>query len=101
MVSSGRITSRSWLASHARIRDTMVQMVPARGRRSLTTVILVHGMVTSAAAPATTVRCTNDAEVLDGVLSVLDSHEFVFARLVGLANALGCTYPYSPFLRDG
>ena len=56
-----------------------------------------HG--TSAAAPATTVGCTNDGEVLDGVLSALDSHEFVFARLMGLANALGCRYPYSPFMR--
>jgi hypothetical protein len=55
-----------------------------------------HG--TSAAAPATTVGCTNDAEVFDGVLSVLDSHEFVFARLMGLANALGCMYLHSPFI---
>ena len=47
-----------------------------------------HG--TSASAPATTVPCTTDAEVLDGILSVLDTHEFVFARLMGLAGALGC-----------
>jgi RNA exonuclease 1 len=55
-----------------------------------------HG--TSPAAPATTVACTNDAEVLDGVLSVLDTHEFVFARLMGLADALGCmcTRPFIP-----
>jgi len=50
-----------------------------------------HG--TSPAAPATTVACTNDAEVLDGVLSVLDTHEFVFARLMGLADALGWVTP--------
>ncbi len=47
-----------------------------------------HGM--SASAPATTVACTNDAEVLDGVLGALDTHEFVFGRLMGLADALGC-----------
>ena len=52
-----------------------------------------HG--TSATAPATTVGCTNDAEVLDGVLSMLDAHEFVFARLMGLTDALGCAYPRS------
>ncbi|KAI9508061.1 hypothetical protein F5148DRAFT_1284472 [Russula earlei] len=50
-----------------------------------------HG--TSAAAPATTVACANDAEVLDGVLDALDSHEFVFARLMGLAEALGWITP--------
>ncbi|KAI0293180.1 hypothetical protein B0F90DRAFT_1670908 [Multifurca ochricompacta] len=50
-----------------------------------------HG--TSAAAPATTVSCTNDAEVVDGVLRVLDAHEFVFARLMGLADALGWVTP--------
>lgn len=49
-----------------------------------------HG--TSATAPATTVACTNDAEVLDGLLGVLDTHDFVFARLMGLADALGCTW---------
>ncbi|KAF8496216.1 hypothetical protein F5888DRAFT_1706478 [Russula emetica] len=50
-----------------------------------------HG--TSASAPATTVACTNDAEVLEGVLGALDSHEFVFARLMTLADALGWVTP--------
>ncbi|KAI0248416.1 hypothetical protein BJV78DRAFT_799137 [Lactifluus subvellereus] len=50
-----------------------------------------HG--TSASAPATTVPCTNDTEVVDGVLGVLDAHEFVFARLMGLADALGWVTP--------
>ncbi|KAH9958157.1 hypothetical protein BC827DRAFT_1362457 [Russula dissimulans] len=50
-----------------------------------------HGM--SASAPATTVACTTDAEVLEGVLGVLDSHQFVFARLMGLADALGWVTP--------
>ncbi|KAN0141735.1 hypothetical protein V8E53_000197 [Lactarius tabidus] len=47
-----------------------------------------HG--TSATAPATTVACANDAEVLDGLVGALDSHEFIFGRLMGLADALGC-----------
>jgi len=50
-----------------------------------------HG--TSASVPATTVPCTNDTEVLDGVLGVLDAHEFVFARFMGLADALGWVTP--------
>jgi len=52
-----------------------------------------HG--TSASAPATTVACSTDAEVLEGVLGALDSHEFVFARLMGLADALGWVTPRS------
>ncbi|KAI0266318.1 hypothetical protein BGY98DRAFT_1191446 [Russula aff. rugulosa BPL654] len=50
-----------------------------------------HG--TSASAPATTVPCTNDAEVIEGVVGALDSHEFVFARLMTLADALGWVTP--------
>ncbi|KAH9061888.1 hypothetical protein EDB87DRAFT_383981 [Lactarius vividus] len=50
-----------------------------------------HGA--SATAPATTVACANDAEVLDGLVGALDSHEFVFGRLMGLADALGWITP--------
>jgi hypothetical protein len=32
--------------------------------------------------------------VLEGVLGALDSHEFVFARMMGLADALGCTWSF-------
>ena len=45
---------------------------------------------TSATAPATTVACASDAEVHDGIIGALDSHEFIFGRLMGLADALGC-----------
>jgi RNA exonuclease 1 len=45
---------------------------------------------TSASTSAKTVACTNAAEVLDGVLGALDTHEFVFARSMGLADASGC-----------
>ncbi|KAI9432797.1 hypothetical protein H4582DRAFT_2083191 [Lactarius indigo] len=38
----------------------------------------------SATAPATTIACANDAEVLDGLVGALDSHEFVFGRLMGI-----------------
>ena len=40
--------------------------------------------------PATIVACTDVTEALDGVLGALDAREFVFARLMGLADALGC-----------
>ncbi|KAI9450824.1 hypothetical protein BJY52DRAFT_1419405 [Lactarius psammicola] len=52
-----------------------------------------HG--TSAIAPATTVACANDAEVLDRLLGALDFHKLIFGRLMGLADALqvGWTTP--------
>jgi RNA exonuclease 1 len=46
-----------------------------------------HG--TSVTAPATTVLCANDVEVLDGLIRALDSHEFIFGQLMGLTDALG------------
>ena len=55
-----------------------------------------HGA--SPAAPATTAACTSDAEVL----GPLYSHEFVLARLIALADALGCMWdllsPLPPLL---
>ena len=71
---------------------TDYEPIPARIAR---TVIVDHSNPgawhgTSASAPATTVPCTTDAEVLDGILGALNTHEFVFARLTGLANAQGC-----------
>ncbi|KAF8259317.1 ribonuclease H-like domain-containing protein [Lactarius quietus] len=57
-----------------------------------------HG--TSATAPATTVACANDAEVLDGLVGALDSHEFIFGRLMGLADALGWITPKPDLVVD-
>jgi hypothetical protein len=42
------------------------------------------------------VAYTSDAEVFEGVLRALDSHEFVFARLMALA--VGGTCSPSPLL---
>ncbi|KAI0287852.1 hypothetical protein BC826DRAFT_734328 [Russula brevipes] len=76
-----RITNRSLPAPRA--HNSAVRTGPVHARRSSTTATPVLGM---APAPATTVAYTNDVEVLDGMLSVLDTHEFVFSRLMGLAD---------------
>ncbi len=44
------------------------------------------------------VGCTSDAEVLKGVLDSLDSHEFVFTRLMAFADALSCMWSLSSLL---
>jgi hypothetical protein len=92
MVSSGRITSQSLPGLHAHIGAITDRMAAVPALRSSTTVTRAHGTV-RLPRPATTVGCMNDAEVVDGVLSMLDSHEFVFARLMGLTDTLGCAYP--------
>jgi RNA exonuclease 1 len=42
------------------------------------------------AKATTTVPCTTDQEILDGVLQAIPSHQFVFGRFLSLAEALGC-----------
>lgn len=42
----------------------------------------------------TTVPCNTDEEVYEGVKEMLGSHEFVFGRFTGLADALGCEFPF-------
>ncbi|KAN0141439.1 hypothetical protein V8E53_000684 [Lactarius tabidus] len=72
--------------SHSRNRGS-------NGRRTRTAIVdhgnpgAWHGA--SATAPAPTVACANDAEVLNGLVGALDSHEFILGRLMGLADALG------------
>ncbi|KAH9010510.1 hypothetical protein EDB85DRAFT_2050136 [Lactarius pseudohatsudake] len=44
---------------------------------------------TSATAPAMTVACADNAEVLDRLLGPPSRHELIFGRLIGLADALG------------
>jgi RNA exonuclease 1 len=39
----------------------------------------------------TSVGCQNDEEVLNGLLEVIPSHQFVFGRFMNLADTLGCT----------
>lgn len=40
----------------------------------------------------TAVACTNDDDVLKGLLSTVPSHEFTFGRFMALADTLGCMY---------
>ena len=44
------------------------------------------------AKATTTVGCTNDDEILKGLLDVVPSHQFVFGRFMSLADVLGCMF---------
>jgi hypothetical protein len=63
-------------------------MADACAGQSSTTEIPVLG--TAHRASATAVACVSDAEVLDELMGALDSHEFIFGLVMGLADALGC-----------
>ncbi|KAF8626807.1 hypothetical protein AX17_006464 [Amanita inopinata Kibby_2008] len=47
---------------------------------------MMHG-----AKATTTVGCTSDDEILKGLLQAMPSHQFTFARFMGLADTLGWT----------
>ncbi|KAF8259560.1 hypothetical protein EI94DRAFT_1707014 [Lactarius quietus] len=55
---------------------------------------------TLATAPATTVSCTNDAEVLDRLAGALDLREFIFAQPMRLADAFGWITPKADLAVD-
>jgi len=46
---------------------------------------VMHG-----AKATTAIGCASDQEVLDGLMQALPAHEFVFGRLTGVADAMGC-----------
>ncbi|KAH9025150.1 ribonuclease H-like protein [Lactarius hengduanensis] len=91
--SSGQIMSRFWRASRVRTRAAAGRMARARARRLSTTAIPAPGTVDRRLRPPRLSPCANDAEVLDGLVGALDSHEFIFGRLMGLADALGWITP--------
>ena len=71
------------------------------GPGSVRSVVVDHGNpgVMHGARANSNVPCTNDQEVLEGLLQAIPAHEFSFGRFTGVADALGCeyTYPCSPY----
>lgn len=65
-------------------------------RRSggISTAIVDHGNPAAwhGTKATTTIACDSDEEVLQGVLGVIPSHQFTFARFTALAKARGCTF---------
>jgi hypothetical protein len=75
-----------------------VVLAAAHALRSLTMVIPAPGMVPRRRHQLR--LCLVQATRIEGVIGALDSHEFVFAWLMTLANALSCTWAcafFSPF----
>lgn len=62
------------------------------GPGSVRGAVVDHGnpAVMHGAKAITTIGCSSDQEVLDGLLQTIPAHEFVFGRFTGLADVLGC-----------
>jgi RNA exonuclease 1 len=70
-----------------------ISRAPARGgATSIRTAVIDHGnpAVMHGSKATTAVPCTDDEDVLKGLLETVPSHAFVFGRFTALADALGC-----------
>ncbi|KAH7907300.1 hypothetical protein BJ138DRAFT_1014736 [Hygrophoropsis aurantiaca] len=65
------------------------------GPGSLRSAVVDHGnpAVMHGSRATTCVACADDREVVEGVLQVVPSHDFVFGRFTGLADVLGWVTP--------
>ncbi|KIJ60064.1 hypothetical protein HYDPIDRAFT_99502 [Hydnomerulius pinastri MD-312] len=65
------------------------------GPGSVRGAVVDHGnpAVMHGAKATTTIGCTSDQEVLDGLLQVIPAHEFAFGRFTGLADVMGWVTP--------
>lgn len=70
----------------------MSRAVGRGGPGTIRSAVVDHGnpAVMHGAKANTSVSCTSDAEVLEGLLQAIPGHEFSFGRLTALADGLGC-----------
>lgn len=72
------------------------------GGEKIRTAVVDHGNpgMMHGSKANTSLGCTDDEEVVRNFMDVVDSHDFVFARLMGLAGVRGCKYMFfRPLLR--
>lgn len=72
----------------------MARAVGRGGPGTIRSAVVDHGnpAVMHGAKANTSVACTSDEEVLEGLLQVISGHEFAFGRFTALASAMGCEY---------
>jgi RNA exonuclease 1 len=78
------------------IFERMSRAVGRGGPGSIRSAVVDHGnpAVMHGAKANTSVSCTSDEEVLEGLSQVIPGHEFSFGRFTALADALGCKYRF-------
>jgi RNA exonuclease 1 len=75
------------------------RMARAIGRKSTRSAVVDHenpGVMHGAKA-STSVACKNDEEVAQGLLDVIQSHDFTFGRFKALADIQGCKSIYANY----
>ncbi|KZT50721.1 hypothetical protein CALCODRAFT_461393 [Calocera cornea HHB12733] len=77
------------------VESIFEKMARPSGKRhaGATSAVVDHGHPAQwhGAKATTAVACTNDDEVVDGVVDVIGKHDFVFARMMDLSHAVGWT----------
>jgi RNA exonuclease 1 len=74
------------------IFERMARSVGRGGPGSIRSAVVDHGnpAVMHGAKANTVIACTNDGEVLEGLMQVIPGHEFTFGRFTAVADGLGC-----------
>ncbi|KAH7925607.1 hypothetical protein BV22DRAFT_1033761 [Leucogyrophana mollusca] len=77
------------------IFERMARASGRGGPGSVRSAVVDHGnpAVMHGAKATTCVSCSDDKEVLEGLLQVVPAHEFVFGRFTGIADVLGWLTP--------
>ncbi|KIK90919.1 hypothetical protein PAXRUDRAFT_150845 [Paxillus rubicundulus Ve08.2h10] len=77
------------------IFERMARASGRGGPGSVRGAVVDHGnpSVMHGSKATTTIGCSSDEEVLDGLLQAIPAHEFVFGRFTGLADAMGWLTP--------
>ena len=81
------------------IFERMARASGRGGRGTVRSAVVDHGNpgVMHGAKATTAVGCGSDREVLEGLLQAIPAHEFLFGRLTGIADAMGCGCWYIMF----
>ena len=68
---------------------------------TVTTAVVDHGHPETwhGSKASTTVACTSDDQVLEGLVDIVQSHTFTFGRFTEVADRLGCEWLVSAVLR--
>lgn len=67
---------------------------PTKGGRTSAVCDYFNPRAGYGAKATTAVKCMNDEDVTKAVCENVEAHEFVFGRLMELANTQGCTYSF-------
>lgn len=77
-------------------QETIFERI-ARGPEPKTSAVVDHGTPGQwhGAKAKTAIACTNDYEVLQGMIDSIDRHDFTIGRFMELSHALNCMFRFT------